>query len=688
MFLCDAPFDEYVPIRGNIKTAPVDDEGRVGELSSPLFLPRYETKYVSMINCLNASDAKLYTPVERVWDRDSGTFVFKTDDKYVVSSSYHNYSPPIEAIQARKARLIVQGKTPDTLRFYMFFDASFYGRRIIDGGVVLPVDDFDTDDFNNKLELDPGFMFAGYMRECEISTYDSLDPTDTKIVESLSIISEQFNFLIDKIYEVTEIPFVYDVTVTPVEMLDVLGNFNPEKRDYSFAEEVVPPQKYAGYLYELTVSDTMKDKLFLEINKKQNTVIDHTFNFGNKVVSNVLGVFGITIYVVSDNVDYIQQRFAPFAFSYSTSNVAAKLGGSDDLVSLKNKGFDCWDVNFLTIDDIGLQNNVADVDLDTGEILVDTEFDVVCTRKDYIDWLMYGSRFAVWNDGIVLGISQKVFFDCDPNSSEYLKPVYQITDNRTIKTYDQDEPDAIVPFQISQSKVLCTGYMPVCALDFQGSRKFGYAGEGITFGFNNPKDIAVNNNMVYSIMGGNLSVGTLNEAFTFFAYYNYGKDLLSIKPLLNGVVAFMKDDICYCTPDGTKSEISGVGALKSRTVVKSFEQSRTVFGITEANEVIVIGAAFSDDGKSFAQCTLISKAIEKKTWESNVDFAFCNSTLYICSGNEVYGFFEGGWKKKYVFENKRIAKIAGYRNRLVVSFDDDIAFKGKFSTIDLGDIEL
>lgn len=682
-YMCDAPYDEYVPIRGNIKTAPVDDDGRVGELSVSSFLSRYETKFISMVNCYNADNLRLYDCIGKTFRGDNGIFVYKLENEILLGNGYDILESQSEEIKYRQARLLVTGsqrKDPSKLKLYMYFDAEFFKERIANGDIAVPCTDFTvaSSDFTTLLDSDKGFMTARNVRITSIVTSSG---TDTGITSDSPVLLDEFNFYIDSIIDFPENPFVYEKQTHSIP----IAYSQYKKNLYSYLHGATPSidQTFEGKLYRLNVTNTTRYLLWTALmpNVDNAGFVKNITNqddvslinlFSNKDIKKFLT---ISIPIVCDNTTGIQKRFAQFAYSYKFQDVDKKLG-TTDVALLKNRGFDCWDVEFTDLKDVSEGVDISNVDIDTGDInSLSSEYDIICSRSDYIDWILYGNRFAVWNEGVVLGISQKVFFD-----SEY-KPIYSISDLRPAKQYDDTET-GIVPFQTTEN--IGVGYMPVCALDFMSSRRFGYAGDGNTFGLNNPKEIVVNNNIVYSVMGGSIAVGSMNEAFTFFAYYSFAVDIISIKPVKDGVVVFAKGDIFTMGMDGTRGNVSGVDSLKSKTVIKSFEKDKNVFGLTDAGEIVVIGITFSDTGVPYVACTRISDAISSKKWESNFEFAVCNSTLYVCSGNEIYGYSGGAWTKKHVFDDKKIAGISSYRNKLVVSFDDDLLFRGFVSVINVG----
>jgi len=194
----------------------------------------------------------------------------------------------------------------------------------------------------------------------------------------------------------------------------------------------------------------------------------------------------------------------------------------------------------------------------------------------------------------------------------------------------------------------------------------------------------VNGNLIFSAMGGSVAVGTLNDALSFFTYYNFNKDISNIAPLIDGVAVFAKDDIFFMGMNGQTRSVSGIDIVKNKNVKRVYAAENMVFGITIENEVIVLSTKLTANGDPYPNCDIISDAIKDVEWSADTDITFCNGTLYISNVDEIYGFTKGIWDRRYHFENKKIRKLGSYKNNLVISFDDDIIFRGRTVPVYIG----
>lgn len=680
-FFCDAPMNKYTAIRGNVKVAPVDDSGRLGELSQPQFLPMYKTKYVSMVKCLSGKDANLLSCTGYTY-YGTGLFVHRTGADIFEMVSYYNPAPddPFTRRDTRKATIMVVGEDPATMKFYMYFDALFFKERIAGGHMSLPEDDFAEDDFSVSLSAGNGIIRLDNLKAVEFNTASSTHIDDYYTEGTL--VHQGINTVLRNT-AMTVVPFTYKKTVeiiteglTPHE----LTTYEPTPVGTD------PVQAYTGVVYLLDISIQKKVEIYLSLVSQgliKKYAIESMLNSTLKP-----SAFLTAEIKMKDTVDLtgapsnngLHEDWAPIAFSYELSNIFDEIGSSE-VALLKNRGFDCWSVLFSEISTLEyhLHINVNDINIDDGTIqMFDSDYDVICAKSDYVDWLVYGSRFAVWNDGVVLGISQKVFYDED-----YL-PVYSVEDDRSVKQYDGALTGYVNNQIPAATGTINAGYIPVCALDFQTARKFGYAESGIAFGFNNPRDITVNGNLIFSAMGGSVAVGTLNDALSFFTYYNFNKDISNIAPLIDGIVVFAKDDIFFMGMDGQTRSVSGVDLVKNKNVKRVYAAENMVFGITMENEVIVLSTKLTANGDPYPNCDIISEAIKDVEWSADTDITFCNGTLYISNVNEIYGFTKGIWDRRYHFENKKIRKLGSYKNNLVISFDDDMIFRGRTVPVYIG----
>lgn len=679
-FFCDAPMNKYTAIRGNVKVAPVDDSGRLGELSQAQFLPMYKTKYVSMIKCLSGKDANLLNCKGYVYYGTDGLFVSRTTGGVFEQTNYYNPAPddPFTSRDTRKATIMVVGEDPATMKFYMYFDALFFKERIARGHMSLPEDDFAEDDFSVSLSAGNGIIRLDNLKAVEFNTASSANIDDYYTEGPL--VHQGINTVLGDT-AMTAVPFTYKKTVETITegfTQYELTTYEPTPID------TYPAQSYTGVVYFLNISIQKKVEIYLSL-VSQGLIKKYAIESMLDPVMKPSAFLTAEI-KMKDEVDAtaapsnngLHEDWAPIAFSYELSNAVEELG-TNELALLKNRGFDCWQVVFSDLNGLSKIFDPNNVDIDTGFIqTLESDYDVICAKSDYVEWLLYGSRFAVWNDGVVLGISQKVFYD-----ENYL-PVYSVDDDRSFKQYDGARTGYVNNQIPTSAGTINAGYIPVCALDFQTARKFGYAESGIAFGFNNPRDMAVNGNLIFSAMGGSVAVGTLNDALSFFTYYNFNKDISNIAPLIDGIVVFAKDDVFFMAMNGQTRSVSGVNLVKNKNMKRVYAAENMVFGITMENEVIVLSTKLTDNGDPYPNCDIISDAIKDVEWSADTDITFCNGTLYISNVDEIYGFTKGIWDRRYHFENKKIRKLGSYKNNLVISFDDDIIFRGRTVPVYIG----
>lgn len=434
-----------------------------------------------------------------------------------------------------------------------------------------------------------------------------------------------------------------------------------------------------GMLYELEFPDWLPSFIINNIDVSEPREKNPTYIFqtgGGNYFNNFpdrmfVAMFSGLIWI--DEIDGKPAEFSENAWRYTID-----FSSDDGFVLLKNLGFDNWEAkesfSLLPEPDV-----IEDISLNNGEIISPlTEYELAVRKGEYLDWLLFGHRFAVWNNSEVLGISQKAFIRTadDTKHVTQVSPLYGWPDNRDDKTFDGTKVGK-VPGQIDPSVDIVCGYLPVMALDYTSLRRFAYTATPIQSTLENPVDFTVNNGRIYAASGTRLLIGSNSETMLFEFEIDLKHEITAVKSIFEGVVVFGKHNMYYINASGQKKEIANKLTLRSLNAVKVKELNSTIYGITEANDIFQLVTTFPESGEPFITCNNLSGAIPEKRWDDNADFTFCGDTLFISSGDTVWGYSNGAWRKQRQFDGKRIYYISSYRNRLVISFHDDNIFPGR-----------
>ena len=725
-YTAPASDSKYVSIKGNISTIPVYDNGKLGASSNTTFFDKYRPVYVSMIPVWSVYDSGLYKVRQHTVNTTdltdvkygtlSGTLSATNTELNGISSREYSmgdsFSPEGSyAIESRPCMFFTKGSaiSGSKPKLFMYMDYRFY---IEIAGRLASTDTLTTMPF-----LSLKFIKVDNLAYPKGSLGFEADGTVSTGTFGVADSAEGFVTFIKAVEYSTEIPFRYMPMATGADLDYIANGENIIRYNLSTGGADID-QKYTGYIYEVECPEeivpflaqaemfggtttgwmfgtdwdigtvltepTAPEPLFSD---KVNYFEYHEDSLGNLVPAQTEGflstariLFTGNVYIKKDTSTGKAVEFADTAWVYGINNT---LDSDTSYVIMKNLGYDNWIVsyNFSKYTDLSVSNikaNTGEYTISTGRGYIASGWDVICRYDDYVNWMKFGNRFAVWNDGKIIGISQKVFMD-----SEY-KPIYSITDKRETKTYDDSISDGLVPCQTTASILI--GYMPVMALDYMSLRSFGYVKEFISEGMNNPIDVAENLGIIYKADGGTLSVGSFINSFVFTNQYNFGQEIVAIKPILSGVVVFTKSDMFYVSNQGNREEVSGKLSLRSSRIVRAKNYDNIIFGLTDGNDIFALTVAFADNGNPYVKCENLSGAIPCMQWDSNVDFAYSNGTIWVATGSDIWGFFNGGWTKKFEFSGKTIHSISSFRDRLAVSFDDDIIIR--CVSIDLADFSI
>ena len=455
------------------------------------------------------------------------------------------------------------------------------------------------------------------------------------------------------------IPYKYKANTSRVEDVDGFGV-------YSVALNAIAAEPIPGILYEVVIG---LPKNYLHTRKH----VFSLFQFdGSALPAKGIRTAGfsdlIRAYVpfletaVGEGI--VPTDFYPAQWVYDVPSSETRF------VGLRNLGFDCWkavrelrmDANILAYADkhdiniMGKMTPLTGLTEEEYDNLV-KKYDILVDQSEYDDWFKNGSRFAVMNDGKVLGISQRCFAN-----SENLVPVYKqsVTVSGTRDINYQDDIDMI-------------GYLPVCALENIYIRGFNYESPAIQKDVDKAKDIVENSGAVFMLENGRIWIGSNIESLVFNATTNLPDTANMIAKFDNGVLAFCKDSIKFIYPNGKYNDVQGLSQFKNVTCVKAkWLPDNSVYAVTSEGEIAKISIQYTQNNDKFYMAQNISYPISDVIFTHETDIAFSNNTIWFSRTNDVYGFSRNGWMERVSFGDNIIKGIFTYKDELCIIFNNGI----------------
>jgi len=247
-------------------------------------------------------------------------------------------------------------------------------------------------------------------------------------------------------------------------------------------------------------------------------------------------------------------------------------------------------------------------------------------------------RFCVWNNGQVLGKNQRYFV-----STADEDVCYRLQDNETLKA---------------------VRHIPMCTLDGSTLRRFEYPSI-VTQTISQLDKAIYNNNIVFVLNAGDVWLS--DDTLLLKQQVKLPETIVDIQPIADGCLAFGTERVFRILPEGTFLVIS-----EGRPSRKAKAGEGFIVSIAKDNGVYIYTAEWTQFGNQQIRVQKISDAIEDKIFANDCDLVIVNDCVYIASENEIWGFANGGWTKKYTFDYK-IHKLFTFNGQLLIYFVDNFA---------------
>ena len=326
-------------------------------------------------------------------------------------------------------------------------------------------------------------------------------------------------------------------------------------------------------------------------------------------------------------------RYDNILFCHSvTYNAAYKFDAFEDLAEYKHNAFDLWSINGATATD--LYNDVTfDWEREQLKSSTRTQSSFLIESDKVVD-----ERFCVWNNGQILGKNQRYF----------------------VSTADED-----VCYQLPEDESLkAVRHIPMCMLDGSTLRRFEYPSI-VTQTISQLDKAVYNNDIVFVLNAGDIWLS--DDTLLLKQQVKLPETIVDIQPIADGCLAFGTERVFRILPEGNFLVIS-----EGRPSRKAKSGEGFIASIAKDNGIYIYTAEWTQFGNQQIRVQKISDAIEDKIFANDSDLVIVNDCVFIASENEIWGFANGGWTKKYTFDYK-IHKLFAFNGQLLIYFIDNFA---------------
>ena len=396
-----------------------------------------------------------------------------------------------------------------------------------------------------------------------------------------------------------------------------------------------------------------------------------------------LGIIDLDMSVTAGDVPI---GFVPACHVYSIPD------RNNDFVLLKNMGYNNWiakrncRIAGLILAHGGDYYVSVNGDLRTKTDLTDSElselisnYDVACFQKEYDEYFKSGSRFAIWNNGVVVAISQKCFTSSVSSEDNYLIPVYEKDDDNSHKLYDDETTGRVMNYQTELDSV---GFLPISSVEFINIGSFQYPINTMQKTVEFLKKMVVNNGITFIIESGGLWIGSEKGYMTLEAKVSLDRSVVDIAKFDTGVMAFCRDMVYVVDKSGNIADVKNLSNFNSVNVlVVKTVSNGDLYGVMASGEIFRGVIEYTEQNIKYFSLQNLSIPITDIKWGSDTDIAFAKNTVWFSSENRIFGLSYGGWKEVVDLGNNNISGIFSYRDELCVIINNRTFMMGKFKIV-------
>ena len=610
-FLVEEKDFKTTPIIGSVRVAYVNDAGVVSKFSEPVFIRDPKSYFVSMVPALS---------LRQDVDSDNNIGV-------VLQPGFIQVS---DGSESGESGMYVTRTSSAALDSSTFLSSVFYQIKTTkpsNTGSAFKAK-IVVDTVNKKV-----YMYVDGKSNSNVAP--SFDPNDREnatffTLSSLKSIDTANGTITGGYFTSTDIKeYIGDITAEAIDMFSSSVPNTYTSYTTGTPNVLKAASEATGYWFELNIDNEeifQKDYIpFVADLELQDSTTATIFSWTGRL-------FECDVSLETKGSDKI---LFEEAFNYQES-----ITGS--FMTFKHLGNDIW---FNDADEKSFVGaDISEVNVATKDIFVTGNFAMTIFSVaenpdiilDYSDTIGYSDRrIAVLNNDTLLAVSQAPYANASTSQIDYEVAASLNNPTETISKF----------------------YLPVAALDVQTSKPL-FEREDVEV-IKNITDIATNGNVVY-ILDGNV-LWTSKFDLLLRNIIDLGSEVISIEPFHQGVIAYTTIGAFYIVNEGRKTLVDNFRA------VKSVSGGGSTWCLTNDNKIIQIRMSVASSGEPFPQAFDISTNIYNLVWGDKVEMTYCENTLWIAREKDIYGWYEGGWKKRYTFDQK-IDTISSLNDELVISF--------------------
>ena len=322
---------------------------------------------------------------------------------------------------------------------------------------------------------------------------------------------------------------------------------------------------------------------------------------------------------------------------------------------VSSKGYDCWVLesmaSSLSISAVDLYNKramLSGVGNDTDLIV----FDEVSFLNDN------PSRFALWNNSYIQGISQRFFH------------------NDTDIIYEgliQEDPYNMNYQTVPETTKI--GYAPLMTLDYTGLRRIPMPLPMIRRAMRNPQHLTTAGGKVYSVEDNKIWVGSVDD-FMMTDFIEIHSAVDHIASMDTGIVVSTRQGLFYvASGEGIKRVIGG------EMVMSKFLApcSGGVLSV-DGRDIHIVYKQVTDSGAWYPTVAKINNALTEINLEGEIKSVSIGDMIYIADDWNVwiYDMANKVWAGKRHYKN-RIHRLFAYKNKLGVAFETGVDRRNSFN---------
>ena len=646
--------DEYIRrshrITGETRFAWVNELNVVSELSDPIDIEGYRHVVVSKFPVVDYDANGKIFPINRIisYDMSSDEAVYENAklgirEATLVDNKWHPtypFSPYFEKIMACGVFLYLEqdgqyrfddGASVVEITIPKGLYACFaLNERAIDGlsSTITPLS-VEDDDYNyNILKM-------------SIKSYTQTD-----------LSSDQYNyFIIDTINVLPAMPLVVNSNI-PDNALSI-----PEIVPTLESPAPTPPIP-ASIVYSDNVGFVTSGGTWIKF--KDLSEISKTVKSNNIVISGAARTISFQGALFESRTFFYKDELTDKVAFYNYYLAAIESAITNNVSMWQNKGYDCWD--YLG----SMQITPTQISLNPLGIVVSSVPDECNATLQGSDELVQNcfydlnSRFAVWNNSYIQGISQRAFLDVGTGEMIYEDNLSDLSGNQNIH---------------SEDKTIKIIYAPLMTLDYTGLRRIPMPLPMIRRAMRNPQHLTTAGGKVYSVEDNKIWVGSVDD-FMMTDFIEIHSAVDHIASMDTGIVVSTRQGLFYvASGEGIKRVIGGE-MIMSKFLAPCSGGVLSVDG----RDIHIVYKQVTDSGAWYPTVAKINNALTEINLEGEIKSVSIGDMIYIADDWNVwiYDMANKVWAGKRHYKN-RIHRLFAYKNKLGVAFETGVDRRNSFN---------